>query len=361
MKAIVKVRRAPGREGTELQDIPCPRPEPNEVVLKVMAAGLCGSDRHIYNGTGGMQDHMPVPMPYGHEFCGEVAEIGSAVTKDALRVGDYVSAEMHVTCNVCYQCRTGQAHICEKTKILGVDGPGCFAEFVKVPARNVVKLDKKIVPPRIGAFLDALGNAVHTAFEFPFTGKSVAITGYGPIGAMAAAIAQRGGAGSIHITDVNAYSLEQARMWATRGGFDNVHIHDTSKGGAEAVAAVRDHTHGGAHLLWEMSGHPAAINDGFEMLKNGGAAVLLGIPKEKSITFEKYTKSFIYKGITVKGIIGRRMFDTWYRMLALLEAGLSVGHIVTGEFHGLDRFFDAMETFNVGRSLKVVVYPNRRP
>jgi glycine C-acetyltransferase len=279
MKAIVKARPVGGREGTELRDVPAPKPGSGEAVVRVLASGLCGSDRHIYNWTGGMDEHIKLPRIYGHEFCGEVAELGPDV-KGHLAIGDYVSAEMHVTCGRCYLCRTGQGHVCQETKILGIHDDGCFAEYVKVPVRNVLKLDRTLIPPRVGAFLDALGNAVHVAFEFPFTGRSVAVTGYGPIGAMAASIAHMGGAGALHITEISPFALERAHAWKKSAGADYACIYDTSQGGGEAVAAIRESTRGGTDLLWEMSGDPQAINDGLRMLRPGGVAVLLGLPKD---------------------------------------------------------------------------------
>jgi threonine 3-dehydrogenase len=360
MKAIVKAKPVGGREGTELRDVPAPKPGSGEVIVRVLASGLCGSDRHIYNWTGGMDEHVKLPRIYGHEFCGEVAELGPDV-KDCLAAGDYVSAEMHVTCGRCYLCRTGQGHVCQETKILGIHEDGCFAEYVKVPARNVLKLDRTLIPPRVGAFLDALGNAVHVAFEFPFTGRSVAITGYGPIGAMAASIAHMGGAGALHITEISPFALERAREWKKSAGADHAYIYDTSQGGDEAVAAIREATRGGTDLLWEMSGDPQAINDGFRMLRPGGVAALLGLPKDPRVTLGRYYNDVIWQGLTLKGIVGRRMFETWHRMLALFEGGLRVEHIVTGEFEGLENFLEAMDTFNDGRSLKVVVYPGGKP
>jgi threonine 3-dehydrogenase len=360
MKAVVKVKAAAGREGTRIMDVPVPRPGRGEVLIKVLACGICGSDRHIYNGTGGMQEHMPIPVTYGHEFCGEVTELGEAV--EHLKPGQYVSAEMHVACGVCRACRSGSSHVCERTKILGVDGTGSYAEFIAVPAANVMALPANI-PPKVGAFLDALGNAVHTVFEFPFAGRNAAVTGYGPIGAMASAVGQFAGAAQIHVFEVAEFAVEHARRWAREKGLANVHVHHTRGAEAheEALRRAREMAGGGMDVVWEMSGNPQAINDAFGLARHGGSVVLLGIPKESAVTVEHYSRDFIYKGLAVKGILGRRLYDTWIRMLGLLEAGLDVTHIVTHEFEGLESFHEAVETFNQHRSLKVVIYPHGKP
>lgn len=361
MKAIVKTRPEGGRGATELREVPVPKPGRGEVLVKVLATAICGTDKHIYNWDPGIQDMVSPPRTYGHEFCGTVCGFGEDVPKGYLDEGDYVSCEMHVVCGICFSCRTGHFHICENTTILGLHGDGCFAEYVKVPAINIVKLDREYVPPKIGSFLDAFGNAVHTALAGEIAGRDIAITGYGAIGAMAASVVHFSGGASIHITDVNPFALDHARAWKKKIGAGNVHIHDTSDGKNLEVDRYLRRTLGGMDVVLEMSGHPIGINDALRMAKKGGHVFLLGLPGQPEVTIENYPRDVVFKGITLKGIIGRKMYGTWFRMLALLRAGLDVNHVVTAEFEGLDKFFDAMDLFLEGKALKVVIYPDKKP
>ncbi|MBI4617438.1 MAG: alcohol dehydrogenase catalytic domain-containing protein [Planctomycetes bacterium] len=342
-------------------DRPVPVPGPGEVLIRVLAAGICGTDRHIYNWDESMRDMVRPPLVPGHEFCGEVAEVGRDVPA-SVAVGDYVSAEMHVVCGSCYQCRTGQGHTCHNTLIYGIHRDGAFAEYVRVPATNVIRLDRDRVPVSIGAFLDALGNAVHTVLRVPVAGKSVCITGYGPIGAMAAAVAHFCGAGRIHITDVNPYSLAKAREWKTRiekarAGHPFVHIHDVGPATREeAIWRIQKENGDGVDVVLEMSGSPVAVNDALKVVRSGGDVVLLGLPRSSKMTLENYKGDLVMRGVTMHGIIGRRMYETWYRMLAMIEAGLDVSHVVTHEVP-LSGFVEAMGSLNRGEGMKVVLYP----
>src|ERR1051325_2694854 len=225
MLAVVKSAPADGPAGTEIRDCPKPKPGPGEALIRVGATAICGTDKHIYHWDPSIQDSVTRPRSSGREFCGFVEELGEGAERSfegALKVGDYVSAEMHVICGECAQCRSGNGHICVRTRIYGLHEDGAFAEFVKVPASNVVKLPS-YVPLRVGAFLDALGNAVHTTQVIDLAGKSVAITGFGPIGAMSVAIAEHSGASVVIVTDVSDHALETARRWAAGPDFANFH------------------------------------------------------------------------------------------------------------------------------------------
>lgn len=361
MTAVVKTRPEGGEAATAVMDVEVPEIGPEEVLLRVRATSICGSDRHIYHWDPPIRKSFQPPRIYGHEFCGEVAELGRNAGRPDLAPGDTASAEMHVTCGTCYLCRTGQGHVCARTRILGFHDHGCFAEYVKVPAGNVIKLDPGIVPLKVGSFLDALGNAVHCLEDERVAGERVAILGYGPIGAMAAAIAEHMAAAELYVLDVSELALQQARAWARSRGVENVHVL-SSAGGAAAggVEEVLERTCGGVDLVLEMSGAEAAINAGLGMLRNGGRMALLGIPSRKEVAFTDYTHDLIFKGLTLKAIIGRRMFSTWHRMLALLESGLDVSFIVSREFPSLERFLEGMEIFDRHEALKVVFYPDGR-
>ncbi len=360
MKAILKQRPEPeGVEFTDKADIP--KPGPHEVLIRVKAAGMCGTDRHIYNWDPSIRDLLKPPMIFGHEFCGEIAELGKEAN-GTLHVGDYVSCEMHEVCGRCYQCRTGQGHLCPNTRIYGVHKPGCFAEYVKVPASNVIPLPKEGVPIKVGAFLDALGNAVHTAMATDLPGRNIAITGYGPIGAMAAAVAEFCGAGTITIADVNPFALQRAEDWKRslpqRRKPDSIRI--VSMDAEHREASIRltvEETGGGVDSVLEMSGAERAINDSLKITRNGGELVLLGLPNSRGVNLENYKEDVIFRGIRLHGIIGRKMYDTWYRMLAMLRAGLQVEHVVTTEA-AFEDCQEAFHLFSQGRTLKVVLYPN---
>jgi threonine 3-dehydrogenase len=358
MKAVVKSAPLDGKEGTEVRECPNPRPGPDEVLIRVAAAAICGTDKHIYHWDPSIQDSVKPPRVYGHEFCGFIEEIGERAHRENLAVGDYVSAEMHVVCGECPQCRSGNGHICARTKILGLHEDGAFADFVKVPASNVICLGP-YVPLRVGAFLDALGNAVHATQIVDLAGKSVAITGFGPIGAMAAAIAEHSGASLVVVTDVSDDALEAARRWAASRAFGNLHAFNVrTTEGRDVKRAVEAITNGsGVDVVLEMSGSPAAINFGLDIVRMGGVLSLLGLPAGHSVTIEDYTRNVIFKGVTLQGIIGRRMYGTWQRMLALLRSGLDVEWVVQATFDSLDDFHEGMRRFDRHEALKVVFFP----
>lgn len=363
MQAVVKTRPEKGAmEFTE--DVPTPTPRPHEVVVRVTSTAICGTDKHIHGWDPSIAGAMKPPVIPGHEFCGDIVELGkdAAALNGELKVGDYVSSEMHVVCGHCYQCRTGQGHICSNTKIYGIHENGSFAQFVRVPASNIVKLSHDYVPKKIGAFLDALGNAVHMTGEVDMSGRTVAILGYGPIGAMAAAIAEFSGASRIYVTDVSEFCIGRAQQWRAALGHRQraVSVYDVRGDGRRAALEdIRRDSSGGVDIVLEMSGAPTAVNDSLRLARNGGTVLLLGIPKDKSVTIEDYRSDLIFKGLVVRAIIGRKMFETWYRMLALLKAGLKLDHVVTGEFP-LSRFSEAMDQFSRGQALKVILYPDQK-
>ncbi len=356
MKAVVKT--APKAGAIEVADRPVPTPGPGEVVVQVKATGICGTDRHIYHWDPSVQ-FMPTPVTFGHEFCGHVAALGKDVAD--LKEGEYVSAEMHVVCGSCYQCRTGRGHICSKTKIYGLHHDGCFADYVKVPASNVLKLPAKIAP-RVGGFLDALGNATHTALAADLVGRKVAITGCGPIGAMAAAVCEFAGASALFLIDVSDQALKRARSWAAMAGRHiPVTVLDTrGDGAAAALQTIRERTGDGVDAVLEMSGAEPAINTALEIVRPGGQLRLLGLTSKKDITIRDYSRNVVFKGVDIQAIIGRKMYATWYAMLGMLEAGLDVEPIVTAEYDLVD-FEQAMATFDRGETWKVVLYPGGKP
>ena len=359
MKAVVKTKPLPGREGTEVLEVPVPVPGPGEVLLKVLATAVCGTDRHIYDWDPSIQHRVTPPRVTGHEFCGEIAAFGPQGERPSLAIGDYVSAEMHVTCGHCRPCRKGERHVCQNTRILGLDGDGCFAQYVKVPADNVVPLDRNVVPAKVGAFLDALGNAVHTTQVVDLSGKSVAILGYGPIGAFCGEIARVSGASSIAITDVNEHAISEANRWARDRGAANVSAIHLRKA-SEPAQALRDALGGGADVVLELSGAESSINLGLEAIYPGGFMSLLGLPKGNAVTIDNYSRDLIYKGVTMHAIIGRQIFATWVKMLDLLKAGLKVDDFVSHEFEGLDRFHEAQQLLAERKAMKVIFYPNGR-
>jgi threonine 3-dehydrogenase len=361
MIAVVKSAPLDGPQGTEVRECPVPRPGRGEVLIRVAATAVCGTDKHIYHWDPSIQSSVQPPRVYGHEFCGFVEEIGEGAERayeGALAIGDYVSAEMHVICGECPQCRSGNGHICIRTKIYGMHEDGSFAELVKVPAANVVKLPS-YVPLRVGAFLDALGNAVHTTQMVDLTGKSVAITGFGPIGAMSAAIAEHSGASVVIVTDINDHALESARRWAAGRGFANLHTFNVRtsdpRNVKKAIDVITDGI--GVDVVCEMSGSSAAINFGLDIVRMGGTLSLLGLPAGHSVTIDDYTRNVIFKGVTLHGIIGRRMYSTWQRMLGMLRAGLDVEWIVQAAYDSLDDFHEGIGKFDRHEALKVVFFP----
>jgi len=322
---------------------------PTDVLVRVRAASICGTDLHIYGWDRWSQARIKPPVTLGHEFCGTVERAGDEVT--AVKPGDFVSAEMHVNCGHCHQCRLGEAHICQNVRIIGIDQDGAFAEFVKIPASNIIKLDPSI-PERYGAILDPLGNAVHAVLAGPIAGQTALVTGCGPIGLMSIVVAKACGSPTVFATETN----EQRRTMAKRMGADVV----INPAAEDAVKRIVGETGGtGVDVLLEMSGNPTAIQQGFNALRAGGRASLLGIPTE-NVPLD-LVSDVIFKGATVQGIYGRRMYETWVKMLALLKAGRLDLEPLFGEREPLDKFEIAFAKLQDGLPGKILLYPNGVP
>jgi len=338
MRALVKAKAEPG---IWMQDVPAPEIGPNDVLIKVRKASICGTDVHIFNWDAWAQKTIKVPMVIGYEFMGEVAKLGAEVT--GFQVGDRVSGEGHITCGHCRNCRAGKRHLCRNTVGLGVNRPGCFAEFVSLPAFNVFRVPRDI-PDEIASFFDPLGNAVHTALSFDLVGEDVLITGAGPIGVMAAAISKHVGARHVAVTDVNPFRLELARkMGATRA----VDVKSQTLGDVMQSLGMTE----GFDVGMEMSGNGQAFRDMLSVMNHGGRVAILGIPpNEVSIDWNQV----IFKGLMLKGVYGREMFETWYKMVAMLQSGLDVAPVVTHRFPAA-RYAEAFEAMRSGQSGKVVL------
>lgn len=338
-------------------DLTVPEPGPNEVRLKVLACGICGTDVHICAGDPSMNGLIAPPVTLGHEFCGVVDKLGPGVDEKRLPLGSYVSAEMHEICGVCPACKSGAYHACATARIRGINLNGAFAEFVVVSAGNVVPLPKDL-PVQVGAILDPLGNAVHTVMKTDVKDRTVAIIGYGPIGAFCGEVATFVGASHIFLVDVADQALARAREWVARRKLqDKVTVVD---GRNKPVETIVDMTKGGVDVSLEISGHPVGINNAIAMTRPAGHVVNLGLPKADTVGIEKFSKNFIFKGLTMHAVIGREMFRTWDQMLDLLKRGMDIRHFVTAEMP-LEQFGTGVERFGKGLEQKVVMYPSGRP
>ncbi|PYV14900.1 MAG: L-threonine 3-dehydrogenase [Acidobacteria bacterium] len=346
MQAIVKPEPKPG---ARLEEVRIPDLGPGDVLVEVRAASICGTDLHIYKWDHWSAKRIRPPLVFGHEFCGTVVRVGAEV--EIVREGDFVSAEMHLACGRCFQCRTGQRHICQNVRIIGVDTDGCFAEFVKIPETNIWKIDPAIAV-EYAAVLDPLGNAVHTVLAGEIAGLSVAVTGCGPIGLFAIAVARASGAGAIIATEPHPFRQKLAE----KVGASMVVDPETTDAVAEVLAA----TNGvGADVVLEMSGNPRAVRQAFQMLRRGGRISLLGIPS-KPLELD-LANDVIFKGAVVQGINGRRVFETWYQMQALLKSGrLDLAPLITDRI-GMADFEHGMELLLSGNASKVLMFPNGKP
>ena len=343
-RTMAAVRKLKSEPGLWLQDdTPTPTVGPRDVLVAVTHAGICGTDRHIYEWDAWSRSRVMVGITTGHEFVGRVAAVGSAVTRTT--VGQRVSAEGHIGCGVCQPCRTGNGHICEKVDILGIDTNGCFAEYVSVPEENIWPVHPDI-PDHIAAIFDPLGNAMHTVMAAGVSGRSVLITGVGIIGLMAVTIARAAGAGKIIVADVSPRRLELAKGLGADVAFDSRSEDWSSK--------ARSETHDqGPEVFLEMSGNPRAIRQGFAALRNGGTAALLGIPAEPVAL--DLPNDIIFKGATVLGINGRKMFETWYQVENFLLSGrLQLDQIVTHQLP-LAEFERGLKLMQAGEAIKVVL------
>jgi threonine 3-dehydrogenase len=338
MKALVKSKPEPG---LWLEEVPMPSVGINDVLIRVDRTGICGTDLHIYKWDAWASKTIPVPMVVGHEFVGEIVEVGSNV-KDFFP-GDVVSAEGHVVCGRCRNCLAGRRHLCKDTKGIGVNRSGAFAEYISVPMTNVWHHNHK-VDRDVAAIFDPFGNAVHTALSFPVLGEDVLITGAGPIGIMAAAVVRHAGARYVVVTDVNEYRLELAKkMGATKV----VNVSQGSVEQAQKELGMKE----GFDVGLEMSGNPAAFRGMIENMAHGGKIAMLGIPSEQiAIDWNKV----VFNMLTIKGIYGREMYETWYKMTVMLESGLDIRPVITHRYHytEFEKGFEAMKS---GHSGKVIL------
>src|ERR1700739_2686057 len=347
MSAIMKaLRKTQAGKGLRIESINVPSIGQTDARVRVKTTSICGTDLHIYGWDRWSQGRIKPPVTLGHEFCGVVERTGEEVT--AVKAGDFVSAEMHLNCGHCHQCRLGQAHICQNLRIIGIDLDGAFAEFVKIPATNIWKLDEEI-PEHYAVILDPLGNAVHTVLAGAIAGQTVLVTGCGPIGLMSIAVAKACGSSTVFATETN----EHRRALAKPMGADLVLNPATE----DAVKTILQATNGtGVDVLLEMSGHPAAIQQGFKALRAGGRASLLGIPTE-NVPLD-LVQDVIFKGATVQGIYGRRMYGTWVQMTALLKVGRVNLDPLFGERMDLENFEAAFSKLQSGLAGKILMYPN---
>ena len=338
MKALVK--KSP-EVGLWMEDVPMPEVGDNDILIKVKKTAICGTDIHIYKWDDWSQRTIKTPMTIGHEFVGEIVELGRAV--QGYHVGERVSAEGHIVCGVCRACHAGKRHLCPNTSGIGVNRTGCFAEYVSVPSSNAWHVHESI-PDEIAAIFDPYGNATHTALSFDMVGEDVIITGAGPIGCMAAAIARHVGARNVVITDVNDYRLDLAKkMGATRT------INVTRDNLREAMLELG--MVGGFDVGMEMSGSPQAFKQMLENMYNGGRIALLGLlPNGAGIDWDKV----IFKGLFLKGIYGREIFETWYKMQTMLRSGLDISPVITHRF-AFDDFQKGFDAMLSGQSGKVVL------
>ena len=338
MKTLAKLERGPELVMTEM---PIPPMGPNDVLIRIRKTGICGTDVHIWKWDDWAQKTIPVPMQVGHEYLGTIEAMGDEV--GGFAIGDRVSGEGHITCGHCRNCRAGRRHLCRNALGVGVNRPGAFAEFLVLPAGNAFKIPDDITDD-VAAIFDPFGNATHTALAFDLVGEDVLITGAGPIGIMAVAIARHVGARHVVITDINEYRLDLAR----------------SMGATRAVDARHEKLHDVMHELGmtegfdvglEMSGEPGAFRDMLDAMNHGGKIALLGIPPADTAIDWNHV---IFKGLEIRGIYGRQMYETWYKMVAMLQSGLDISPVITHRFP-VSAFRDGFSAMLSGRSGKVVL------
>ena len=340
MKALVKTK---AEQGIWLQDMPEPTCGNNDVIVKIHKTAICGTDIHIYNWDEWAQKTIPVPMITGHEYAGEIVEVGQNVTD--LSVGDIVSGEGHITCGRCRNCLAGRIHLCPNTIGVGVNRTGAFAEYVAIPAKNIIKPSRPISTELLSVF-DPYGNAVHTALSFNMVGEDVLITGAGPIGSMAALVADHAGARNIVITDMNQYRLDLIKNILPRVITINVSKEKITKGMMEKLGIFE-----GFDVGLEMSGSPQAFGGMLDLMINGGHIAMLAImPSGSGIDWDMV----VFKGLTIKGIYGREIFETWYKGSMMVQSGLPLEKIITHRFSYED-YQEGFETMRSGNSGKVIL------
>jgi threonine 3-dehydrogenase len=342
MRALVKETPGPGMV---LRDVPLPRYDSNDVLIRVHHAGVCGTDLHIWEWDSWASARLRPPVVIGHEFAGEIVELGrDAATAGLLAVNDLVTAEGHIVCGHCVQCRLGDAHLCRHTQIIGVDRDGAFAEYIAMPASNVMKLDG--IPTDVGAIMDPLGNAVHTVLEADVPGSTVLVLGCGPIGCFAAGVARAAGASLVIASDYNPKRLELAQRMGAQITIN--------PGSEDVVTRVRELTDGyGVDLVCEMSGHPSGHATAFAAARLGGRVNLLGTPSRT--TEVDFARDIIFKGLTLYGVTGRKMYETWHQMRRLLRAGqLDPCPVITHRFP-LEGMAEAIGVLKDGQAGKVIL------
>lgn len=337
MKALVKAK---SERGLWIEDVPEPQVSINDVKIRVLATGICGTDLHIYEWDAWAQKTIPVPLVIGHEFVGEIVEVGSNVTD--FHVGDRVSGEGHVVCGRCRNCLAGRRHLCAHTKGVGVNRPGAFAEYIVLPMSNIWRHVPGI-PLEVAAIFDPLGNAVHTALAFPLLGEDVLVTGAGPIGIMAAAVARHAAARHVVITDLNPYRLELARTAA--GVTLAVNPKETTLAQVQEQLGMQE----GFDVGLEMSGSPNAFRDMLANLSHGASVAMLGIPSPSEMSID--WANVIFNQYTIRGIYGREMYETWYKMTVMLQSGLDIGKVITHrlKWSEFEQGFAAMRSGNSGK------------
>ena len=342
MRALVKETAGPG---IVLRDVPVPTCGPNEALIQVHYAGVCGTDLHIWEWDSWASNRLKLPVVVGHEFAGEITQLGAeADTAGLLSIGDLVTAEGHIVCGHCLQCRLGAAHLCGRTQIIGVDRDGAFAEYIVMPASNVIKLGG--IPTEIGAIMDPMGNAVHTVLEAEIPGSTVLVLGCGPIGCFAIGVARAAGASLVIASDLNPKRLELARAMGA-------HVTLNPKQD-DVVARVRELTAGdGVDLVCEMSGHPSGHAQALAAARMGGRVNLLGTPNRT--TEVDFARDIIFKGLTLYGVTGRKMYQTWHQMLRFLRAGqLDPRPVITHRFR-LEQIAEAIQVIKDGQAGKVIL------
>ncbi|HXI19805.1 MAG TPA: L-threonine 3-dehydrogenase [Gemmatimonadales bacterium] len=343
MRALQKLTAGPGMQ---LRDVPTPVCGPSDVLIRVHHAGVCGTDLHIWEWDAWASGRLKPPLTIGHEFAGEIVELGSEARADGLlAVGDRVTAEGHIVCGHCLPCRTGDSHVCRRTRIIGVDRDGAFADYIAMPASNVMRLDG--LPTEIGAVMDPMGNAVHTVLEGgEVPGSAVLVLGCGPIGCFAVGVARAAGASLVIASDYNARRLEIARRMGA-----HVTLNPAQD---DVVARTRELTGGeGVDLVCEMSGHPDGHHTAFRAARLAGRVNFLGTPSRT--TEVDFARDVIFKGLTLYGVTGRRMYETWQQMFRLLQAGqLDPSPVITHRFH-LDQIAQAIQVIKDGQAGKVIL------
>jgi threonine 3-dehydrogenase len=342
MRALVKETAGPG---IVLREVPVPACGPSEALIRVHHAGVCGTDLHIWEWDSWASKRLKPPVIVGHEFAGEITQLGSeADAAGLLAVGDLVTAEGHIVCGHCLQCRLGAAHLCRRTQIIGVDRDGAFADYIVMPASNVMTLDG--IPTEIGAIMDPMGNAVHTVLEAEVPGSTVLVLGCGPIGCFAIGVARAAGASLVIASDLNPKRLELARAMGAQITLNPTHD--------DVVARVRELTGGdGVDLVCEMSGHPSGHAQAFAAARMGGRVNLLGTPSRT--TEVDFARDIIFKGLTLYGVTGRKMYQTWHQMFRFLRAGqVDPRPVITHRFP-LEQIADAIQVIKDGQAGKVIL------